>query len=389
MRGQSKTKGQLINELNKPRHRIIEQDQLKDKRKQAREALWESENYYRKLVENLPQKIFLKDKNSVYLSCNENYSRDLKIRPDEITGKTDYDFYPKELAGKYQADDKRIMESGKTGDIEETYIQDGKEVIVHTVKTPIKDGKGKILGILGIFWDITKRKHADDELKKYRERLEELVNERTAQLRNANEQLQREITERKRAEEALQKSEEEAKRLAQENAIMAEIGRIISSTLNIDEVYERFAEETRKLLPFDRIAIQTINLIENTATFAYLSGIDVGSRRLRDTMPLSGSVTTECIRTQSSLLFQPESIDEVVNKFPNLLPGFKAGIRSMMFVPLISKDQVIGVLSLQTTRPNAYTERDLRLAERVSNQIAGAIANTELFAEYKRTEETL
>lgn len=207
MRNQDKTKGQLINELNKPRHRIIEQDQLKHRRKQRREALWDSENNYRTLVENLPQKIFLKNKNSVYLSCNENYSHDLKIRPDEITGKTDYDFYPEELAEKYQADDKRIRESGKTEDIEERYIQDGKEVIVHTVKTPIIDAQGKIVGILGIFWDITERKHADDELKKYRERLEELVEERTAELRDANEQLQREITERRRAEKALRESE--------------------------------------------------------------------------------------------------------------------------------------------------------------------------------------
>jgi len=207
MRGHNKTKRQLTNEINKPRHRIIEQGRLKDKRKQAREALWGSENNYRTLIENLPQKIFLKDKTSVYLSCNENYSRDLKIKPDEITGKTDYDFYPKELAKKYQADDKRIMQSRKTEDIEERYLQGGKEVIVHTVKTPIKDEKGKIVGILGIFWDITERKHADDQLKKYREHLEELVEERTAELRNANEKLQREITERKRTENALRETE--------------------------------------------------------------------------------------------------------------------------------------------------------------------------------------
>ncbi len=63
-------------------------------------------NKSRVLLENLPQKIFHKDKNSVYVSCNNNYARDLKIQPDEIIGKTDYDFYTKELAEKYRADDK-------------------------------------------------------------------------------------------------------------------------------------------------------------------------------------------------------------------------------------------------------------------------------------------
>ena len=203
MRGQSKTNEQLINELKNPRQRIIEQDRLEDKRKQIEEALRESENYYRTLVENLQQKIFLKDKNSVYLSCNQNYSRDLKIRPDEITGKTDYDFYSKELAKKYRADDKRIMESRKTEEIEEGYIQDGKEVIVHTVKTPIKDEKGNIVGILGIFWDITERRRAEDDLRKYREQLEAMVEKRTAELRMVNEQLQREITDHRRTEETL------------------------------------------------------------------------------------------------------------------------------------------------------------------------------------------
>jgi len=59
MRAQSKTKGQPMKELNKPRQRIIEQDRLEDRRKQAEEALRESANYYRTLLENLPQKIFL------------------------------------------------------------------------------------------------------------------------------------------------------------------------------------------------------------------------------------------------------------------------------------------------------------------------------------------
>src|SRR4030066_1122341 len=62
-------------------------------RKRAEEELRKSERKYRTLLENVPQKIFLKDRNSVYVSCNENYARDLKIKSNEIIGKTDYDFY--------------------------------------------------------------------------------------------------------------------------------------------------------------------------------------------------------------------------------------------------------------------------------------------------------
>jgi len=133
--------------------------------KKMEEILRKSENKSRTLLENLPQKIFFKDRKSVYIAANENYARDLKIKSDEIVGRTDYDFYPKELAEKYRTDDKRIMESGKTEDIEEEYIQDGQRVYVHTVKTPVKDENGNVVGILGIFWDVTERKKTEDALQ--------------------------------------------------------------------------------------------------------------------------------------------------------------------------------------------------------------------------------
>jgi PAS domain S-box-containing protein len=133
-------------------------------RKKAEERLQASENKYRILLENLPQKIFCKDTKSVYISCNNNFARDLNINPEDIAGKSDFDFFPKELAEKYRQDDKRIMVSGKTEAIEEKYIQDGHERIVHTVKTPVKDGEGNIAYLLGIFWDITERKRAEEQI---------------------------------------------------------------------------------------------------------------------------------------------------------------------------------------------------------------------------------
>jgi PAS domain S-box-containing protein len=124
-------------------------------RKQTEESLRASENKFRTLIENLPQKICLKDKNSVYLYCNENFARDLNARPDEMIGKTDYNFYPKELAEKHIAEDKRIIKLGKTEETEERYVNDGREVVVQKIKLPIKNERGEIGGILGIFWDIT------------------------------------------------------------------------------------------------------------------------------------------------------------------------------------------------------------------------------------------
>ncbi len=159
-------------------------------RKQAEEALRASEGKYRTLLENLPQKIFSKDINSIYVSCNQNFAKDLGITPEESAGKTDYDFFPKELADKYRSDDKRIMESGETEGIEEQYIQGSEKVWVYTVKTPIRDKNGNIIGILGVFSDITERKRADEEIRKLNEELEQRVVQRTAQLEATNKELE-------------------------------------------------------------------------------------------------------------------------------------------------------------------------------------------------------
>src|SRR4030042_246195 len=190
------------------------------------------------------------------------------------------------------------------------------------------------------------------------------------------------FTERKKAEEALQKSEGEAKRLAQENEWVAEIGRIIGSNLNIEEVYERFVEELHKLIFFDWLSINTINLKDNITTGVYMTGVKILGTH-GNSMALSGTLSEEILQTRSSLFIQMKDREEWSRRFPQLLKYFEAGFQSMVSIPLISKDEVIGALHLRSKEVD-YTERDLSLAERVGSQITGAIANSQLFAERRQ-----
>jgi len=184
-------------------------------------------------------------------------------------------------------------------------------------------------------------------------------------------------------------NEETVMRLSQENAIMAKIGQVISSTLNIEEVYERFAEEVQKLIPFDRIVINTVDIQKATLMNVYMAGKGVAGRKVGEVYPLEGSGSAEMVRTQSSQLIQAGDFSEYRDRFPMLLSTFQAGFRSIMDVPLFSKGKIMGGLLLRSFKAYAYTDKDVRLAERVSSQIAGAIANAQLFVEHNRMEEAL
>jgi PAS domain S-box-containing protein len=202
-----------IDEMAELRRHIILLKELETQTQMTMEELKASEQKYRTFVDSIPQKLFMKDKNLAYVFCNESYAKDLKIRPQEISGKVDYDFFPEELANKYMADDKRVMETGKLERSDERYVAGGQAFTVHMIKTPVQDGKGDILGVLGIFWDITEQKRNEEEGRKYREHLEETVYNRTAELQTANQQLEREIMERKELEERLRRTEDEYRTL--------------------------------------------------------------------------------------------------------------------------------------------------------------------------------
>ncbi len=132
---------------------------------QRQQAMVESEDKYRNLLENLPQRIFYKDRNLVYVSVNQRMAEDLGIRAEDAIGKTDEELFPANLAAEYRESDQRVLDAGHIVEREERYCFDGEERFIHTVKKPLLDAHGEVVGILGIFWDVTERRQAEEQLR--------------------------------------------------------------------------------------------------------------------------------------------------------------------------------------------------------------------------------
>lgn len=156
-------------------------------RQQAEEKLRDSERLYHSLVETLPQNIFRKDLDERFTFANQQFCKTLDRKLEDILGKTDFDFFPRELAEKYQRDDRRVLETGQACEtVEEHQPPGGQKMFVQVVKTPLRADDGRINGLQGIFWDITEQRLADEKIR----RVNGLLAQNRKELRARNRQLQ-------------------------------------------------------------------------------------------------------------------------------------------------------------------------------------------------------
>src|SRR5436190_1023822 len=139
--------------------------------KRAEEALRSSMSLYHSLVQNLPQNIFRKDLEGRFTFANTQFCATIGRRLEEVLGRNDYDLFPATLARKYQEDDRRIIKSGKTFETVEEHHPPGKDLLyVRIVKTPIQDARGYVVGVQGMFWDVTDLHHAQKALESSEQR---------------------------------------------------------------------------------------------------------------------------------------------------------------------------------------------------------------------------
>ena len=159
---------------------------------QENARLAQERDLLRTLFDSLPDNLFIKDRQSRFLTSNLAHVRTLgATRPDEVTGKTDLDIFPAELANQYYGDEQALMESGQPLNREETVVnpRTGEKRWLQTTKIPLRDKNGKVVGVMGINRDITDRKQMEEALRQSRDELEQRVIKRTAELSAKNAEL--------------------------------------------------------------------------------------------------------------------------------------------------------------------------------------------------------
>jgi PAS domain S-box-containing protein len=297
------------------------------------------------LLENLSEVVWQISLDHRYTYINPTCEPFLGYTPEEVVGRSVFDFLTRHSADYVRRIALERQEAARRGErIEKiTYeiehlCKDGRTIWAEVVSNPVYDSEGRLSAFNGIARDVTARKRKETE-----------------------------------------------------TAILIEIGLLISSTLTIDDIYERFASIIRKLISFDSVTVNLIDVFKNRYRIAYLSGLELPTRITGLDIPLAGTMTAYTMRGRKAMSFEASSVEEITRQYPEITRtlSIQAGFCSNMIIPLISKDAIIGVLHLRSRKRDAYGEVDLRFAEQIGMQIAGAIANAQLYADLQTTEQAL
>ena len=145
---------------------IFELNKSKEALKASDEKLSEQTAFLSALLNSIPEMVFTKDINGVFLGCNPEFARLLGNEIDNIVGKTDYDFFDKETADFFRKNDRLMLESDRPQTNEEWIkYPDGSSALFDTLKAPLKNAEGETIGILGVSRNITERKKSEELIR--------------------------------------------------------------------------------------------------------------------------------------------------------------------------------------------------------------------------------
>jgi PAS domain S-box-containing protein len=322
--------------------------------KRAEAALVRERDLMRTLLNSSPDYIFFKDRESRFIMSNDAHAQQLLDLDNarEAVGKTDFDLFSHREAQRFYDEEQKIMETGQPVIGREWSLHSsttGEEVWLSEHKVPIRDETGQVIGLLGISRDVTQLKRAAAE----REQLLTTLERRSVQLQAA-----------------------------------ADVSSAASSMLDPNELIQKVVNLVRERFDLYYVGLflvdQTSSRADKWAVLRAGTG-EAGRRMVKQRHELrvseGHSMVGECIATGEARVEQDVSKAAVHRRNP-LLPD----TRSELALPLISRGEAIGALTVQSAEPLAFTEEDVSILQTMAGQVANAIENTRL---YKQTEEAL
>lgn len=305
----------------------------------------------RALLESSPDYIFFRDRQSRFVLTNNAHARLLMglDNAQEATGKTDFDLFAPEEAQRFYDEEQVIMETGRPVIAREWSLHSStsrQEVWLSEHKLPIRDETGRVIGLLGISRDITQLKQSEAE----RERLLTMVE-------HSNVQLQ----------------------------IAADISTVASSILDPKQLIQKGIELMRDHFDLHYVGLF---LVDRTGAVEHRPGewaaLEAGTGEVGRQMVArkyglkvgGNSMIGQCIAGRKACIALDACEDAVHFDDPFLSVTY-----SELALPLITRGEAIGALTIQSSRPGAFAERDIAVFQIVANQLANAIENARLFQE--------
>ena len=307
----------------------------------------DEQNLLRTLIDNIPDShIFVKDAQSRFLVTNAAHLQTVGVKSlSDIIGKTDFDFFPQELAEQYYADEQAVIQSGQPllNRIELVVDQEGQQKWYLTTKVPLYDNSGAVVGLVGMSRDITLRKELEQQVQ-------DSLQRRTLQVQTSTE-------------------------VAQELAAATTLDELFQAIVNL--VQERFA--------YTYVHVYTLE--GNELTMQAGSG-EIGRQMKTEghRMPLSAQPSLIARAARSS---QPVLVPDVSHEpdwLPHpLLPETKAELA----LPIKLGHKVLGVLNIENNTASSLDEEDQLALLGLCGQIAIAINSRRAEAARQRVEQEL
>lgn len=310
--------------------------ELEERVAERTEALRASEETARALLNGIPESAFLLDCDGRVLAANQTVADRLQRRTEDLIAANIYDMLPPDVAQARRRHAETAIRTGKAARFED--IRNGR--VIDNSISPILDGRGNVIRLAVLGFDITEHRQTQLALKRYADRL----------------------------------------------AIVNRLDRIISSDLHIAEVYGAFQQELATLVGVDRTSIVLIDddgeqwqIVRQWTRHESQFTASVW-RQVR------GSVLEWLIANRRPLV---ENTIGAQGDWPENEMLRREGIQSRMLVPLVYKGRVIGALTQASSQPDAYTDEDLEVLTLIADQLTIAIQNAKLYEQIEHHAEDL